>query len=120
MSIVCAYCGRPLERLNSIESEVGENLHEKTEYMCTNIRCQFASRIFYESRWPHRKQGYITVPMLQKKDPPKSWFRKLFGTPVEQYRAEQGVALRGLPHGSPRKAKRDAGQPATTFSVQTR
>ncbi len=93
MSLVCAYCRRPLERLNSIESEIGEDLQEKTEYMCTNTRCQFSSRIIYESRRPHLKHGYITVHMLQKKDPPKSWLRKL----LEQ-RTAQLSAFRGSKH----------------------
>ncbi len=77
-SLVCAYCRRPLERLTGIESEVGEQLHEITEYMCTNIHCQFASRIIYQSSRPLQKQGYITVHMLNKREEPKSWFRKLF------------------------------------------
>ncbi len=79
MSMVCAYCGRPLECLKSIESEIGEHLQEKTEYMCTNIGCQYASRIIYETTRPQLKHGYIRVHMLHKKDPPKSWFKKLFG-----------------------------------------
>ncbi len=83
-SMVCAYCRRPLERLNTVESEMGEDLHEKTEYMCTNINCQFSSRIIYESKRPHVKQGYITIHMLQKKDPPKNWLRKLLDQHVGQ------------------------------------
>ena len=85
MSLVCAYCGRPLERLNSIESEIGEDLHEKTEYMCTNIRCQFPARIIYESLRPQLKHGYIRVHMLQKKEPPpKSWFRRILDQQIAQ------------------------------------
>jgi hypothetical protein len=63
--------------MNSIESELGEDLQEKTEYMCTNAQCEFGSRIIHESRRPLQKQGYITVHMLLKKEEPKSWLRKL-------------------------------------------
>ncbi len=79
MSMTCAYCRRPLERLSSIESEVGEDLHERTEYMCTNTGCQFSSRIIYESKRPLVKQGYITVHMLNNRVAPKGKLRKLFG-----------------------------------------
>ena len=84
MNIVCAYCRRPLERLSSIESEVGEDLHERTEYMCTNTRCDYSSRIIYESKRPLLKQGYITVHMLNNKVPSKGWLRKLFEDRVGQ------------------------------------
>ncbi len=77
MSIICAYCRRPLELLSSIESEVGENLQETREYMCTNTRCAYSSRIIHELRSPLQKQGYITVHMLNRKEEPKSWFKKL-------------------------------------------
>lgn len=77
MDIICAYCRKPLELLNSVESEVGENLHERKEYMCTNTRCEFSSRIIHESRRPLLKQGYITVHMLNNREEPKSWFKKL-------------------------------------------
>ncbi len=84
MTIICAYCRRPLELLSSIESEVGENLHEKKEYMCTNTSCAYSSRIIHESRSPLQKQGYITVHMLNRKEEPKSWFKKLLGERVGQ------------------------------------
>jgi hypothetical protein len=77
-SLVCAYCRKPLERLSSLESEVGEAVQERTEYMCTNTGCRFSSRIIYESKRPLHKQGYITVHMLNKREEPKSWIRKLF------------------------------------------
>ncbi len=77
-SLVCAYCRKPLERLAGIESEVGEQLHETIEYMCTNVQCRFSSRIIYQSSRPLQKQGYITVHMLNRREEPKSWFRKLF------------------------------------------
>lgn len=86
MSIItCAYCGKPLERLSSVESEVGEYVREKTEYMCTNTQCDFSSRIIHEHRRPLQKQGYITVHMLQKRPQPKSGLRRIFGELAGQF-----------------------------------
>lgn len=79
MSIICAYCRKPLELLKSVESEMGEDLQEKAEYMCTNAECSFGSRIIHESRRPLRKQGYITVYMLNNREQPKSRLRRIFG-----------------------------------------
>jgi hypothetical protein len=84
-TIICAYCRKPLERLNSVESEVREDVQEKTEYMCTNTGCEFGSRVIHESKRPLRKQGYITVYMLQKQPEPKSRLRRLFGEMAGQF-----------------------------------
>lgn len=79
MKLECAYCRRPLERLNTVESEVGDDLHEKVEYMCTNIQCQYGSRIIYEWKRPMQKKGYITIAMLNRREPQKSRLRRIFG-----------------------------------------
>lgn len=79
MTLLCAYCLRPLEPIHSVESEVGDTVQEKTELMCTNTRCRHGSRIIEQSSRPVHKDGYITMRMLSKKVPPKSRLRKLFG-----------------------------------------
>ncbi len=84
MSLLCAFCNMPLELINSIESEVGSTVQEKMEYMCSNPRCKHGSRIIHESSRPLRKDGYITLSVLHKKDPPKKWFWKLFGDRTSQ------------------------------------
>jgi hypothetical protein len=58
---------------------MGEDLHLRAEYMCTNTKCDFSSRIIHEFNRPLQKKGYITVHMLQKKKEQKSGFRRLFG-----------------------------------------
>ncbi len=78
-TIICAYCRKPLELMNSIQSEMREDLQVKSEYMCTNTNCEFGSRVIHEARVPLQKQGYITVHMLQKRQEPKSRLRRIFG-----------------------------------------
>ena len=78
-TIICAYCRKPLELMNSIQSEMCEDLQVKAEYMCTNTDCEFGSRVIHESKQPLQKHGYITVYMLQKRPAPKGRLRKLFG-----------------------------------------
>jgi lipopolysaccharide biosynthesis regulator YciM len=87
MKLECAYCRRPLERLNTLESEIGDDVREKIEYMCTNINCEYSSRVIYEWKRPLEKKGYITIAMLNRREPPKSRLRRLFGGFADQLSA---------------------------------